>query len=120
MKRYPNSLPPVDHRVSLTKPPRPGPAIVLSGIAEQHGWRASDHWHYEPGSYANPVFMLLLTHPDRKLRLEYAVEWKRRQPTFDLGWWSRGKVVQCPPAWPRIGDCFGPRMGCSDAVPGGS
>ncbi|NUV61964.1 hypothetical protein [Streptomyces sp. CAI-85] len=105
MQRYPSFLPPVDHGVSLSqadKPPRPGQSLVLSRIAEQCGWKTREQWHCEPGSYLNLIFMLWLGCHDGNRKLTYGVQWKRRQPTFDLGWWSRGEVVSCPAEWPKI------------------
>ncbi|MFE2297892.1 hypothetical protein ACFXAW_06815 [Streptomyces sp. NPDC059445] len=32
----------------------------------------------------------------------YMITWKRRQPTFDLGWWSRGQFLKCPNRWPQL------------------
>ena len=78
------------------RPPRPGQALILAEIAEEHGWQTHDHWHHGPGPRPKLTFVLLLSHPDPKQRLKYGVLWQRRQPTFDFGWWSRGDVQQGP------------------------
>lgn len=103
MNRYPRVIPGADFSIrKADPPPRPGVAQSLALWAEQNGWHAKDVWTYRPKSITVDTYMLDLTWSVVGGRAYYTFAWKRRQPTFDFGWWSRGKIIQCPPGWPKL------------------